>query len=194
MAKRGRPRLSRPKVSNTGHLDFELGSVEEAMRRLASLRPEAMRQTNRLMMSKCTNILISETRKLIRGSMKNAGRIPEKWRYIIRQPLVKAISKSVGYLGTWARVSIYNPNTFLVHMHNKGTKQRRIEGYPSRSHAKTKRRYKQPGANRGVLPAQNYIERATKICNPEVARIQEQGFLEGVNRQWHKSYSKHYRW
>lgn len=188
MAKRGRPRSANPKITGKAKLILEETSLNETFARLARLKPKALTNANKAMLRACATKLSNQTKILIRNGLKNATRIPPKWGEVVSglQPLTKAPHVKIGSHGGYAIVSIYNNATFLVHMHNKGADNRRIDGFSSRLDTKTKRRYRKKGAYRGSIKAQRFIERAVEICNPDIKRIQEQAFVRNVTRQWQK--------
>ena len=186
-----RRRVSAPaKLETKAKIEIDDATLKEAFDRLSRLEPKALTRANKAMFSDCSRVLMNETKKLIRGSMKNATRVPSQWRqYPGVEAPTKAPHKLVARNGNWAYVSIYNNRTFWVHMHNKGTERRETKGNRTRSQiiVKTKRRYLRKGINRGAIAPQNYIEEAIKVCNSEVKRIQEQAFVRNVTRQWQRA-------
>ena len=76
-----RRRVSAPaKLETKAKIEIDDATLKEAFDRLSRLEPKALTRANKAMFSDCSRVLMNETKKLIRGSMKNATRVPSQWR------------------------------------------------------------------------------------------------------------------
>lgn len=159
-------------------------SVAKAIDKLKSLSPKEMKAVNKQTMRKAGNVLKSETARGVKREIRNAN--APSARHPGMTPPAKGVRTYVAKSGTWAKVSIFNKDSFLLAIFEKGTAgARTIKGQHSWKYTKTKRRYK-AGINRGAISAKRFFETARRQVNERVKTIIEEETVKAVNRQWQK--------
>ena len=169
-------------MARQGDIIITEESIKDAINRLASLSPKALRNVNKTTMRKAGNMLKSETVKGIKRTMRNATQ-PSK-RHPNMVPPAKGVRVATGKYGTWSKVSIFNRNSFLLAIFEKGSKLRYTKGKKFYN-AKTKRRYG-AGLYRGAIQGARFFEHAVQTTNPRIEEMIKKETIRAVNRQWNK--------
>lgn len=169
-------------MARQGDIVITEESVKNAIDRLARLSPKALRNVNKATMRRAGNMLKSETVKGVKRTIRNAN-APSK-RFPNMTPPAKGVRVDTGKYGTWSKVSIFNRNSFLLAIFEKGTGPRYTKGKRF-AFAKTKRRYG-AGLYRGAIKAGKFFAQAVQTTNPRIEELIKKETIKAVNRQWNK--------